>query len=49
MDALFELLRGILPPSAGEAFGTFVASALTVMILSYVAGDNLFFGWRSTS
>lgn len=43
MDALFELLRGILPPNAGEAFGTFVAAALTVMLLSYIAGDNLFF------
>jgi len=43
MDALFALLQSILPPSAGEAFGTFVSAALTVMILSYIAGDNLFF------
>lgn len=43
MDALFALLHSILPPNAGEAFGTFISAALTVMILSYVAGDNLFF------
>jgi hypothetical protein len=43
MDAIFEFLHGILPPNAGEAFGTFVSAALTVMIFSYIAGDNLFF------
>ena len=43
MDAIFEFLHGILPPNAGEAFGTFVSAALTVMVFSYIAGDNLFF------
>ena len=43
MDAIFEFLHEILPPNAGEAFGTFVSAALTVMVFSYIAGDNLFF------
>jgi hypothetical protein len=43
MDAIFDLLRGILPPNTGDAIGTFVAAALTVMVLSYIAGDNVLF------
>jgi hypothetical protein len=43
MDAIFELLHSILPPNAGDAFGTFVSAALTCMIFSYIIGDNLFF------
>ncbi|MBI5877523.1 MAG: hypothetical protein HZB53_07730 [Chloroflexi bacterium] len=43
MDALFELLHSILPPGAGDAVGVFVSAALTVMIFTYVVGDNLFF------
>jgi hypothetical protein len=43
MDAIFELLRGLLPPNTGDAVGTFVAAVLTVMVLTYIAGDNVFF------
>jgi hypothetical protein len=43
MDAIFDLLRGLLPPSAGDAIGVFVSAFLTVMIFSYVAGDKVFF------
>jgi len=43
MDAIFDLLRGILPPSTGDAIGTFVAVVLTVMVLSYIGGDNVLF------
>lgn len=44
MDALFELLRGLLPPNAGESVGTFVSALLTFMVFTYIFGDNLF--WR---
>lgn len=43
MDALFGLLRGILPPGSGDAVGVFVSAVLTIMVFTYVAGDNLFF------
>lgn len=43
MDAIFQLLRGLLPPGAGDAIGVFVAAALTFMVFTYVFGDNLFF------
>ena len=44
MDALFELLRGLLPPNAGNSVGTFVSALLTFMVFTYIVGDNLF--WR---
>ncbi len=43
MDALYGLLHSILPPGAGDAVGVFVSAALTLMVFTYVAGDNLFF------
>jgi hypothetical protein len=43
MDTIFEFLQSILPPNAGDAFGTFVSAALTIMIFSYISGDNPFF------
>src|SRR5438105_393932 len=44
MDALFELLRGLLPPNAGNSVGTFVSALFTFMVFTYIVGDNLF--WR---
>jgi hypothetical protein len=44
MDALFELLRGLLPPNAADSVGTFVSALLTFMVFTYIFGDNLF--WR---
>ncbi len=44
MDALFELMQGLLPPSASDAVGTFISALLTFMVFTYIFGDNLF--WR---
>jgi hypothetical protein len=43
MDVLYGVLRGILPPGAGDAVGVFVSAVLTLMVFTYVVGDNLFF------
>src|SRR6266852_8607855 len=43
MDVIFEALRSILPPTAGDAIGVFVSAVLTVMVFTYIFGDNLFF------
>ncbi|MEP7199304.1 MAG: hypothetical protein ABI874_05755 [Chloroflexota bacterium] len=43
MDVIFQLLRGLLPPGAGDAIGVFVAAMLTFMVFTYAFGDNLFF------
>ncbi len=43
MDVILEFLRNILPPSAGDAIGVFISAVLTIMVFTYIFGDNLFF------
>jgi hypothetical protein len=43
MDALFDFLGRLLPASAGETLGVAVATALTLMVFSYLFGDNVLF------
>jgi hypothetical protein len=43
MDAFFDFLGRFLPASAGETIGVAIATVLTVMVFSYVFGDNVLF------
>lgn len=43
MDVIFELLRNLLPPNAGDAIGVFISAVLTFMVFTYIFGDNVFF------
>ncbi len=43
MDLLLELLGRLLPPGAGDAVGVWVSFVLTLMVFSYILGDNPFF------
>lgn len=43
MDVIFELIRNLLPPTAGDAIGVFVSAILTFMVFTYVFGDNVLF------
>ena len=43
MDTLFTWLGNLLPRGTGEILGVAVSAGLTLMVFSYILGDNLLF------